>query len=577
MKEKTQYVNFIKNSTQPLSDNERIKKTSNFLRGTITKDLNNNLTGGFNSDNSQLIKFHGMYQQDDRDVRIERTQQKLEPLINIMLRCRLPGGVIRPRQWLAIDDFSNKYTLYETIRLTTRQTFQLHGLLKPNLKKIHNLLHTIELDSIATAGDVNRNVVCTANPTESEYHYQVWEIAKSISKHLLPKSHAYAEIWLDGKKTESTESEPILSATYLPRKFKIAIAIPPINDVDVHANDLSFIAIKNNINKKIIGFNVLVGGGLAMTYGDVTTYPCKAREFGYINTQDILKITEAIVTVQRDWGDRSDRKHAKTKYTLIKVGVQTFKAEVERRAGIKFAPIHSYKFTHRGDCFGWIEDIKHDWHLTLFIENGRITNNNPNKLLKNGIRAIAKVHSGCFRLTTNQNLIISGVSPNNKYIIDNILKKYGISNHDSTPQRKASMACVALPTCPLAMAEAERFLPQFITKVENIMSKYKLEKNAIILRVTGCPNSCARAMLSEIGLTGRSIGRYNLYLGGDNIGTRIPRLYRENITEQDILNILDTTIGRWAKERRNNESYGDYVVRIGIVKPVINSEEDFYE
>ncbi|URJ29279.1 assimilatory sulfite reductase (NADPH) hemoprotein subunit [Blochmannia endosymbiont of Camponotus modoc] len=560
-----------------LSDNERIKQASNFLRGTIAQNLDNNLTGGFNTEDAQLIRFHGMYQQDDRDVRVERANQKLEPLINMMLRCRLPGGVIMPAQWLAIDDFSEKYTLYGTIRLTTRQTFQLHGLLKPNLKNVHRLLNQLGLDSIATAGDVNRNVICTANPMESTLHYQVWELAKSISSHLLPKSNAYAEIWLGSKKTESTDSEPILSATYLPRKFKIAIAIPPINDVDVHANDLSFIAIRSKNTDQIIGFNVLVGGGLAMTYGDITTYPRKASAFGYISKKDVLKIAETVVTIQRDWGDRSDRRHAKTKYTLTRVGVTTFKSEVERRSGVKFHPIHPYVFTDRGDRFGWVQGIDDYWHLTLFIENGRISNNDPRKLLKRGIAEVAQIHSGSFRLTANQNLIISGVSKDNKLMVESTLRKYGVINDDITPQRKASMACVAFPTCPLAMAEAERFLPKFVTKIENIMSKYRLEKDAIILRVTGCPNSCARAMLSEIGLTGRSMGRYNLYLGGNNIGTRIPRLYKENITENDILNILDMTISRWAQERNNQESYGDYVVRSGIVNAVINSEKDFYE
>lgn len=560
-----------------LSDNERIKQESNFLRGTIAQNLENNLTGGFNTEDAQLIRFHGMYQQDDRDVRVERANQKLEPLINMMLRCRLPGGVIMPAQWLAIDDFSEKYTLYGTIRITTRQTFQLHGLLKPHLKNAHRLLNKLGLDSIATAGDVNRNVICTANPMESTLHYQVWELAKSISEYFLPKSNAYAEIWLDSKKTESTDSEPILSATYLPRKFKIAIAIPPINDVDVHANDLSFIAIKSDKTNQIMGFNVLVGGGLAMTYGDITTYPRKASEFGYIAAKDVLKIAETVVTIQRDWGNRSDRRHAKTKYTLTRVGVKIFKSEVERRSGIKFHPIYPYVFTNRGDRFGWVHGIDGDWHLTVFIENGRISNNNSCKLLKRGIAKVAQIHSGSFRLTANQNLIISGVSRNNKLIIESILRKYGVINDNITPQRKASMACVAFPTCPLAMAEAERFLPKFVTKIENIMSKYKLEKDAIILRVTGCPNSCARAMLSEIGLTGRSIGRYNLYLGGNNIGTRIPRLYKENITENDILDILDMTISRWAQERNNQESYGDYVVRSGIINPVINSEKDFYE
>lgn len=559
-----------------LSDNERIKQNSNFLRGTIIQDLDNNLTGGFSSDNAQLIRFHGMYQQDDRDVRVERSEQKLEPLINMMLRCRLPGGVITPKQWMAIDNFSNQHTLYGTIRLTTRQTFQLHGLLKPKLKLMHQLLSKFGLDSIATAGDVSRNVICTANPMESKLHYQIWELAKNISKHLLPKSKAYSEIWLDGKKTESVESEPILGSAYLPRKFKIAIAIPPFNDVDIYANDLGFIAIQNS-SGELIGLNVLVGGGLAMTYGDTTTYPRKASEFGYIQFKDALKITEAVIMTQRDWGDRFNRRHAKTKYTLVRVGVNVFKKEVENRSGIKFLSIYPFKFTNRGDRFGWVRGINKDyWHYTLFIENGRILNR-KNRLLKEGLYEIAKVHSGYFRITTNQNLIISNVSSDNKFIIENLLDKYGLSNNCVTAQRRSSMACVALPTCPLAMAEAERFLSKFVTKVENIMFKYKVEKDAIILRVSGCPNGCSRAMLSEIGLTGRSIGRYNLYLGGDKIGNRIPRLYKENITEDEILKILDITIGNWVNERYCKESYGDYVVRTGIVRAVINSEKDFYD
>lgn len=563
------------NTAVSLSDNERIKQESNFLRGTISKNLDNSLTGGFSSDNAQLIRFHGMYQQDDRDVRVERINQKLEPLINMMLRCRLPGGVITTKQWLDIDKFSEKNTLYGTIRLTTRQTFQLHGLLKPKLKDIHRILNKIGLDSIATAGDVNRNVICTSNPMESLVHYQVWELAKSISELLLPRSRAYAEIWLDGEKTESVDFEPILGSNYLPRKFKIAIAIPPINDVDIHANDLSFIAISNE-KLQLIGFNVLVGGGLAMSYGDTNTYPRKASDFGYICIKDVLKITESIVSIQRDWGDRCNRKYAKTKYTLDRVGIDVFKQEVEHRAGIRFTSIVSYKFTHRGDRFGWVKGIDNCWHLTVFIENGRISNDVLNKPLKLGIAEIAKVHSGVFRLTANQNLIISNVFVENKYIIENLCKKYGLIDNDITLQRKSSMACVAFPTCPLAMAEAERFLPEFVTKIENIMSKYKLEKDSIILRVTGCPNGCARAMLSEIGLLGRAIGRYNLYLGGNKIGTRIPRLYKENITENDILEILDITIGQWANTRQHGESYGDYVIRTGIVRAVINSEKDFY-
>ncbi|AFP84553.1 assimilatory sulfite reductase (NADPH) hemoprotein subunit [secondary endosymbiont of Ctenarytaina eucalypti] len=557
-----------------LSDNERLKSESNFLRGTITQDLQDGLTGGFTGDNFQLIRFHGMYQQDDRDRRAERAEAKMEPLINIMLRCRLPGGVITPKQWLGIDAFAAENTIYGSIRLTTRQTFQFHGVLKQQLKGMHQLLHRLGLDSIATAGDVNRNVLCTSNPIESVLHRQAWEWAKKISEHLLPRTRAYAEIWLEGKQSETTENEPILGPTYLPRKFKTTVVVPPLNDVDLHANDLNFVAISHK--GQLVGFNVLVGGGLAMTFGDKSTYPRKASEFGFITLKDTLKITEAVVTTQRDWGNRANRKNAKTKYTLEHVGVSAFRKEVESRSGIQFTPTRSYAFTERGDRFGWTKGIDNQWHLTLFIENGRILDYSD-RTLKTGLAEIAGIHKGDFRLTSNQNLIIAGVHRTDKAVIETLARRHGLINDTITLQRKASMACVAFPTCPLAMAEAERFLPAFVSRVEDIMSAHGLEDDAIILRVTGCPNGCGRAMLAEIGLVGKAIGRYNIYLGGDRIGTRIPRMYRENITENEILSIIDDTAGRWARERRPKESYGDYVVRAGIVSAVVDSARDFYD
>ncbi len=564
----------VKSSTTPLSDNERIKGQSNFLRGTIADDLHDILTGGFTSDNFQLIRFHGMYQQDDRDLRAERAEQKLEPLINMMLRCRLPGGIISPKQWLAIDEFAAADTLYGSIRLTTRQTFQFHGVLKPHLKKAHQMLHRLGLDSIATAGDVNRNVMCTANPVESVLHQQAYDWAKKLSEHLLPRTHAYAEVWLDGEKSETTDEEPILGPAYLPRKFKTTVVVPPLNDVDAYAHDLNFVAISEK--GQLTGFNVLVGGGLAMTHGDTTTYPRAASEFGYIAAEHTLAFAEAVVGTQRDWGNRSNRKNARTKYTLERVGVEAFKAEVEKRTGIPFEPIRPYHFTERGDRFGWVKGVENRWHLTLFIENGRILDY-PDRLLKTGMAEIARIHKGDFRLTANQNLIVAGVATRDKAKIEALARQYGLINDEVSPQRKASMACVAFPTCPLAMAEAERFLPGFVTEVERIMAAHSLAKDDIILRVTGCPNSCGRSMLAEIGLVGKAVGRYNLYLGGDRSGTRIPRMYRENITDSEILSIIDDTTGRWAAERHPQEAFGDFVVRVGIVKPVIDPARDFYD
>ncbi|EMO7835131.1 MULTISPECIES: assimilatory sulfite reductase (NADPH) hemoprotein subunit [Morganella] len=557
-----------------LSDSERMKRDSNYLRGTIKEDLSNGLTGGFEGDNFLLIRFHGMYQQDDRDIRAERTEQKLEPRHAMMLRCRLPGGVITPEQWLKIDKFAAEQTLYGSIRITNRQTFQFHGILKGDVKPAHQMLHEAGLDSLATANDVNRNVLCTSNPVQSGLHREAYEWAKKISEHLLPRTRAYAEIWLDKEKVAATDEEPILGETYLPRKFKTSVVIPPLNDVDLHANDMNFVAIEEN--GKLIGFNVLVGGGLAMTHGDTATFPRLASEFGFIPLKDTLAVAEAIVTTQRDWGNRTERKNAKTKYTLERVGVDTFKQETERRAGITFSPIRPYEFTLRGDQIGWLKGIDDHWHLTLFIENGRLIDL-PGKPLKTGVAEIARIHRGDFRLTANQNLIIAGIPEAEKSRIESLARTHGLIRDNVTPLRENSMACVSFPTCPLAMAEAERFLPEFVTEVEKIMSSHGVGNEEIVLRVTGCPNGCGRAMLSEVGLVGKAPDRYNLHLGGNRTGTRIPRMYRENISSAAILSVLDELIGRWSQERADGEDFGDYLIRAGVVKPVLNSAVDFYE
>ncbi|MEN5018153.1 assimilatory sulfite reductase (NADPH) hemoprotein subunit [Erwinia sp. Eh17-17] len=556
-----------------LVDAERLKKESNYLRGGIAEDLNDGLTGGFNGDNFLLIRFHGMYQQDDRDIRAERAEQKLDARHAMMLRCRLPGGIMTPTQWLAIDKFAADNTIYGSIRLTNRQTFQFHGILKGNVKPAHQMLHEVGLDALATANDVNRNVLCSSNPIESELHQEAYEWAKKLSEHLLPQTRAYAEIWLDQEKVATTDVEPILGETYLPRKFKTTVVVPPHNDVDLHANDLNFIAIAEN--GKLVGFNLLVGGGLSIDHGNKATYARTATEFGYLPVEKILDVAAAVVTTQRDWGNRTDRKNAKTKYTLERVGPDVFKAEVERRAGIVFEPTRHYEFTTRGDRFGWVKGIDNKWHLTLFIENGRILDY-PGRPLKTGLAEIAKIHQGDFRLTANQNLIVAGVPESEKEKIEQLAVTHGLMENVSH-QRENSMACVAFPTCPLAMAEAERFLPEFVTRVEGIMTAHGVGDEHIVLRVTGCPNGCGRALLAEVGLVGKAPGRYNLHLGGNRIGTRIPRMYSENINEEQILATLDELIGRWSKEREADEGFGDFTIRAGIVRPVLDPARDFWE
>lgn len=557
-----------------LADAERMKTESNFLRGTIADDLNDGLTGGFKGDNFLLIRFHGMYQQDDRDIRAERAEQKLEPRHAMLLRCRLPGGVMTPEQWLRIDKFATENTIYGSIRITNRQTFQYHGILKSNVKPVHQMLNSIGLDALATANDMNRNVLCTSNPIESELHQQAYEWAKKISEHLLPRTRAYAEIWMDQEKVATTDEEPILGSTYLPRKFKTTVVIPPQNDIDLHANDLNFVAIADN--GRLVGFNVLVGGGLSIAHGDKETYPRTASELGYISIEHTLAIAEAVVTTQRDWGNRTNRKNAKTKYTLERVGVDNFKQEVEARAGVKFEAVRPYEFTGRGDRIGWVKGIDNKWHLTLFIESGRVLDY-PGRPLKTGLAEIAKIHKGDFRLTANQNLIIAGVPARSKAKIDALAREHGLIDDGVSEQRKNSMACVSFPTCPLAMAEAERFLPEFVTKVEGIMQQHGVGDEHIVLRVTGCPNGCGRAMLAEIGLVGKAVGRYNLHLGGNREGTRIPRMYRENINETEILAEIDRLIGLWAQDRQPNEGFGDFVIRTNIIKPVLDPARDFYD
>lgn len=556
------------------TDAERLKKESDFLRGTISDDLNNGLTGGFTGDNFLLIRFHGMYQQDDRDIRAERAEQKLEPRHAMMLRCRLPGGIISPQQWLGIDRFATESTLYGSIRITNRQTFQFHGVVKGNLKPAHQLLHDLGLDSLATANDVNRNVLCTSNPAQSELHQEAYEWAKKISEHLLPRTRAYAEVWLDQKKVATTDEEPILGATYLPRKFKTTVVIPPHNDVDLHANDMNFIAIAQN--GKLVGFNVLVGGGLSIEHGNKQTYARTASDFGYVPLAHTLAVAEAIVTTQRDWGNRTDRKNAKTKYTLERVGVDTFRAEVEKRAGITFQPIRPYALTERGDRIGWAKGVDSLWYLTLFIESGRLLDR-PGRPVKSGVAEIAKIHQGNFRLTANQNLIVAGVSESDKAKIDALARQYGLIDEQLSEQRKNSMACVSFPTCPLAMAEAERVLPAFVSKVEALMLKHNISNEFIVLRITGCPNGCGRALLAEIGLMGKALGRYNLYLGGDRQGTRLARMYRENINEEEILGTIDLLIARWATERMSGEGLGDFTIRVGIIRPVVDPARDFWD
>ncbi|MGE7186591.1 assimilatory sulfite reductase (NADPH) hemoprotein subunit [Peribacillus sp. NPDC006672] len=553
----------------PPSDVEQIKEKSDYLRGTLGEVMQDRISAGIPDDDNRLMKHHGSYLQDDRDLRNERQKQKLEPAYQFMLRVRMPGGVALPSQWLVMDDLAQKYG-NGTLKLTTRQTFQMHGILKWNMKKTIQEIHASMLDTIAACGDVNRNVMCNSIPFQSEIHSEVYEWSKKLSDYLLPRTRAYHEIWLDEEKVVGTpeleEVEPMYGPLYLPRKFKIGIAVPPSNDIDVYSQDLGFIAIVES--GKLVGFNVAIGGGMGMTHGDNATYPQLAKIIGFCNPDQILDVAEKIITIQRDYGNRSVRKNARFKYTVDRLGLGVVKTELENRLGWKLEEAKTFHFDNNGDRYGWEKGIQGKWHFTLFVEGGRIADINDYKLMT-GLREIAKIHTGDFRLTANQNLIIANVSSQKKKKIVELLETFGLTDgaHHSA-LRRSSMACVALPTCGLAMAEAERYLPVLLDKVETIVDENGLRNEEITIRMTGCPNGCARHALGEIGFIGKAPGKYNMYLGAAFDGSRLSKMYRENIGEEEILNELRVLLSRYAKERQQGEHFGDFVINAGIVKEV---------
>lgn len=566
--------NLMSPNSAPHSDVEDIKIRSNYLRGSLVETLEDPITGSIPEDDNRLMKFHGSYMQDDRDLRNERHKQKLEPAYQFMLRVRAAGGVVTPEQWLMMDSVSQKYA-NGTIRLTTRQSFQLHGVIKWNLKKTIQEVNEALLSTLAACGDVNRNVMCNPNPYQSEIHSEVYNWASKVSDHLDPRTNAYHEIWLDGEKVidsneSQAEQEPIYGRVYLPRKFKIGVAVPPSNDVDVFSQDLGFIAIVEDGELK--GFNVSVGGGMGMTHGDTKTYPQVSKVIGFCLPEQMIDVAEKTVTIQRDYGDRSVRKHARFKYTIDDRGVDWFVQELSNRLGWSLQEARPFHFEHNGDRYGWVKGSNNKWHFTLFIQNGRIKDEEDYKLMT-GLREIAKVHTGDFRLTPNQNLIIANVSSQKKKKIEGLIKEYSLTDglHYSALRRN-SMACVAFPTCGLAMAESERYLPSLLDKIEPMLEQVGLQDDDIVIRMTGCPNGCARPMLAEIAFIGKAPGKYNLYLGGGFSGNRLNKLYKENIGEDEILESLQPIITQYAKDREEGEHFGDYVIRAGYVQEVTDGQ-----
>ncbi|OJU47698.1 MAG: sulfite reductase subunit beta [Mesorhizobium sp. 61-13] len=550
-----------------LGPDETLKANSDQLRGTIAAGLDAELTAAVPGNDIKLMKFHGIYQQDDRDIRDERRRQRLEPAYRFMARVRLPGGVLSPAQWLKLDELGRAYG-GGSLRLTTRQTFQFHYIHKQNLRSLIQGLRDVLLDTKAACGDDSRGVMASINPQLSALHAEVHALAKKASDHAIPKTGAYKEIWYGEERTPvSGPEEPLYGKTYMPRKFKIGFVVPPINDIDVYAQDLGFIAIVDN--GKLVGFNIAIGGGMGRTDQAPQTYPRLASVIGFVPADKVLETCDAVMSVQRDYGDRLDRGRARFKYTVDDKGLDWIAAEIENRLGFALEPARAYTFTSNGDPIGWTTGEDGREHCTLFIQNGRVSNF-PDRALLDGLRAVARIHKGMFRVTPNQNLIIADIAPEDRPAIEKVLKEFKLDGLQtgSSGLRLNSMACVALPTCGLAMAESERYLPDLVTKIEAILAEHGLTEEPITIRMTGCPNGCSRPYIAEIALTGRAPGKYNLYLGGGFHGERLNKMALENVGEKAILDLLSKVIAQFAAERLPGEHFGDFAIRAGYVAEV---------
>ncbi|KDN40693.1 putative sulfite reductase cys-4 [Tilletiaria anomala UBC 951] len=565
--------------------NEHMKIASNYLRGTIREGLADTSTGAIAEADTQLTKFHGTYMQYDRDTVEERKAAGLEPAYSFMIRCRIPGGVATPQQWLQLDDVAEKYG-NQTLKITTRQTLQYHCIVKSNLKAAMQGINKSMLDTIAACGDVNRNVMCTPLPSLSQLHEDTFAFSKSISEYLLPRMNAYHEIWLD-KGTDSSNQlliggalkdyEPLYGPYYLPRKFKIAIAVPPRNDTDCFAHDIGLIAIADPKTKRLAGFNLSVGGGMGVTHSMKITYPRLGDVIGFVTPEQTLEACKEVMLIQRDTGNRTNRKQARLKYTIDKYwkGPENFRAELERRLGFKLEAPRPYKFTENTDRYGWYKDHKDAWHCGLWLENGRVKDT-PEAPFRTGLRELAKFHKGHFRMTPNQHIIVSDVSDADKPAIVAHLKKYKMDNWNLSGLQLSASACVAFPTCGLAMAESERYLPVLVEKVERLFLKNGLRDDEVTMRMSGCANGCSRPWLGEIGFVGKAPGSYLMLLGGGHAGQRLNKIFRDGVGEKEILELLEPMIARYAQERITGEAFGDWVIRAGIIAPT-TSGAAFYD
>lgn len=548
-----------------LTHNEEIKEAIPTLAGSIAATIADTAVDHFSDDDNQFLKFHGSYQQDDRDLR--KTGKKYI----MMVRGRIPGGVMTAKQWSVFDDLATQYG-NNTLRITTRQSIQFHGILKSGLRPVIKAINESLLSTLAACGDVNRNVLAPPTPAYTKAREEVFEDCRRVAMALAPKTKAYHSIWIDGNQLDLNSEEnknfvdPLYGKTYLPRKFKVAFVIPPVNDLDLFTNDLGFIAIVEN--NKLIGYNLAVGGGMGRSHGNEATYPRLADVLGFFKPEKLIDVAKAVLTIHRDFGDRTDRKHARLKYVIEERGAEWARAEVEKRANVKLEPARAYKFTSTGDLYGWHKAVYGTWFLTLFVETGRVKDVEGRKL-KTALRQIAEKFPNIeFRLSANQNVLLANVAEADQATINSLLLEYGVkTENQASILHAAAMACPALPTCGLALAESERMLPGLIDRIEKLCAEVGLTGEEIIIRSTGCPNGCARPYMAEIAFVGKAPGRYQLWLGADTAGMRLNRLWKDVVKDPEIENELRPILSRFAKERNAGERFGDWCHRVFLKEP----------
>jgi sulfite reductase (NADPH) hemoprotein beta-component len=544
---------------QKLSRNEGLKENGPLLGGMIAETLADSAAEKFTEDDYEFLKFHGIYQQDDRDKR--KTGKKYI----LMVRTKFPGGVLSGAQYMACDQIATEFA-NNTLRITTRQDFQFHGIVKANVRQTMQRLNQALMTTIAACGDVNRNVMAPPSPATSPIVDHILAEASRLSVALSPATPAYHSIWLDGQPVDMSSPQnqnfvdPLYGKRYLPRKFKVAFAIPPLNDVDIYTNDLGFVAIVENGN--LVGYNLLAGGGLGMSHGNAATFPRLADVIGFLAPEHLEAVAKAVLTVHRDFGDRTNRKHARLKYVLAERGVKWFRNEVEQRAGIQLAPAKPFEFTRQGDLLGWHKQTDGNYFLGLFVENGRVRDVDGYQL-KTGLRRVIERFQPEVRLTPTQNILLLNIRPEHRADIMQLLNEHGVSVHNPYSRtRVASMACPALPTCGLALAESERIMPEFVSQVEKLQTELGLQNEELIVRMTGCPNGCARPYLAEIALVGKGPGKYQLYLGGNEGNTRMNRVYKEAIKAEEFVNELRPLLTRFVAQRNTGERFGDFCARV---------------